>query len=515
MQSIQNRLTFRLLLVTLLAVVLVIHHTPTALAAPASHSRRDTTATGNDGKAKKLIADPKKFLQAAAAKVTPGFAKFGHRARRDNTNFPVVATLSASQTAKQTSLTVDASAATAAGNVKAASQTTQAQVTATSKAATASATVASTSKRKTCKAKTSTSQTKTQQTASTQTRSQQSQTTGQPATSSQTKGQQSTTAVAKEESTSAPSKSTSTASKSTSTSTSSAPTATATDTYGTTEAMTDLKKIMSWAGASDAMTSDQKTETVAALLSAAERYYPDLSKKDTVRYLLSDINAESSFNATAWNGGRLDSGASLGLMQVSPSAGAQELPLWQGHARVSANTFSWTSTAGPGGILKDYTTGQQIVLSSLTSDDLLRPWINIHIGAWAQSNLGRTAGCDPWYWQEISQAAATARAAEATNDSSKSATSYTAMVNARQAETKSLVCASDTVSRSVLTGLGSWVAGATTNGDYSYTGKYDEVSKPYFANIVNGLKVLTGNSTLDQSWIEGLSLTAGVVDYRE
>lgn len=279
--------------------------------------------------------------------------------------------------------------------------------------------------------------------------------------------------------------------------------------------MSDLESIMSWAGATDAMTSSEKNETVSALLSAARRYFPELPTNNTVRYLLADINAESSFDPKAWSGGRLDSGASLGLMQVSPSAGAQILPLWQGHARVSANTFSWTLTPGPEGILIDDETGKQLVLSNLTSDDLYRPWINIHIGAWVQSNLGRTAGCDPYYWENIASTAAAARAAETENESSKSSASYSAMVSAQNKETTALVCASAKVSRSVLTGLGSWVAGATTNGDDSYTGSGDDVSAPYFKNIASGLKVLTGNSTLDSSWLDALTLTAGVVDYRQ
>lgn len=271
---------------------------------------------------------------------------------------------------------------------------------------------------------------------------------------------------------------------------------------------------MDWAGATNAMTEDEKVETVAALLSAAQRYYPEVPTDRTVRYLLADINAESSFSPRAWNGGRLDSGASLGLMQVSPSAGAQELPLWQGHARVSANTFSWSSDEGPGGILIDDTTDQQMVLSSLTSDDLYRPWVNIHIGAWAQSNLGRTAGCDPYYWEGIYNAASAARTAEAANNSQKSDASYAKMTAAEKAETSALVCASDKVSRSVLTGLGSWVAGATTNGDSSYGGKDDDVSAPYFNRISEGLRVLVGDDSLDKSWLEAMTLTAGVVDYR-
>lgn len=267
------------------------------------------------------------------------------------------------------------------------------------------------------------------------------------------------------------------------------------------------------------MNSTQQTETIAALLSAADRYFPELSRKDAVRYLLADINAESSFNVTAYNGGREDSGESLGLMQVSPSSGAEELPLFMGHNRVSYNNYSWSNTPGPAGPLLDYATGQQLVLSTLSRDDLFRPWVAIHLGSWIQSNLGRTASTDPYGWAAISAAQYALLAAQnasttanATGTASQQSTAATKLQSAQAASDSALVGAG--LSRSVLTGLGSWVAGPAVDGDSSYTGSGDDVSAAYFSNIMAGVRVLYGNSSMTTDFLNGLVLTAGLVDYR-
>lgn len=270
---------------------------------------------------------------------------------------------------------------------------------------------------------------------------------------------------------------------------------------------------MAWAGDSDNLNSTQKQETVAALLSATRRYLPELKQQDAVRYLLADIKAESDFLPAAYNGGRLDSGASLGLMQVSPASGAQELPLWMGHSRVGYNSYSWSAVNGTQGELIDYATGQQMVLSALTKEDLLRPWVNIHLGTWVQSNLARTSSCDPYSWTDISQKAAAARSAETSYAAAKLSALYTKMTSAQSAETASLVCSG--LPRSILTGLGSWVAGPAVDGDSSYTGSGDDVSAPYFANIVSGLRFLYSDDSIGTDWLNALVLTAGLVDYRE
>lgn len=275
-----------------------------------------------------------------------------------------------------------------------------------------------------------------------------------------------------------------------------------------------MEKMMSWAGVSKEMTDAQKTETVAALLSAAGRYFPELSTRDTVRYMLADINAESSFNVKAWNAGRDDSGESLGLFQVSPASDAQELPIWMRHARGSYNSYSWSTSPGPAGVLIDYDTRSQLVFSTLKKTDLLRPWVNIHLSTWMQSNLARTSSCNPSSWTEISQKAYAARTAEkACSEASSIERSFlkSAITSAQSAETKALVCSG--LSRSVLTGLGSWVAGPAVDGSSSYKGSKDDVSAPYFANILKGIRVLYGNSSLTTDWLDGLTLTAGLVDF--
>lgn len=328
-----------------------------------------------------------------------------------------------------------------------------------------------------------------------------------------------TSATSTSTSTKAGSSTTTTSTTSTS-ATSTASTATGTcgsSSYGYTEARADLDKIMTWAWASDMQTEDQKVETTYALLSAASRYYPDLPAKVVVRYFLADINAESTFNVTAINGGRLDSGASLGLLQVSPGSGAQILPLFMGHVRVSYNNYSWSDTAGPCGPLLDYATGKQMVLASLATADLYRPWVNIHVAAWVQSNLARTSSSDPWYWEQTSADAYAFIAAQAKYNAAVAAgtstsTLLTAMNKANKTLTADLVGAS--LPRSLLTGAGSWVAGPATGGDGSYTSDDDEISAPYFANIEDGLAALWGDSTHDSDWLDSQVLTAGLVDYR-
>lgn len=504
----------------------------------AREATNDVLSQRTQAKVNKLSAA--RILAAAAAAVTPGYGAKGHMARRDmrdimlesrgqSSNFPKVAKLKSSRNQRrkdaaivvnraQTAPGVGSSDFPTVGLVSSAQQTT-AKPTSSASVSLSSIHTSSLSQPFLLATSASSASSVSSKRAASCTRKSYSSTSKQTSTSTLTSTIVSTTTKTNAaSSTSTHTSMTTLTSTIVTTATTTTPTATATATssYSTKEAMADLNKIMSWAGASDAMTSDQKNETVAALLSASKRYFPEIEVSKVVRYLLADINAESSFNATAWNGGRLDSGESIGLLQVSPGNGSQELPLWMGHSRVSYNNYSWASSPGPMGVLIDYQTGEQMVLSSLTKSDLLRPWLNIHLGAWAQSNLARTASCDPWYWEEISQKAYAARVAEtsyaaAASDSARSS-AQSAMSAAQSAETASLVCAK--LPRSVLTGLGSWVAGAATNGDSSYSGSGDDASASYFANIVKGLKVLLDDSSITTSWLSNMTLTAGLVDYR-
>ncbi|KAJ9478067.1 hypothetical protein PHBOTO_001651 [Pseudozyma hubeiensis] len=274
--------------------------------------------------------------------------------------------------------------------------------------------------------------------------------------------------------------------------------------YGPNEVRHDLHVIRRWAGdLGQLSTRALLDETTAAILSASSRYFPELSTRDAARVIMADIKAESDFDPTVVSGGRLDSGSSWGLMQVSPF-GSGELALFQQHVTVDSNTFSWTGRdnttswvdAGP---LLDWNTGKTLQVSKLTTEDLFRPWVNIHIATWIQSNLARTSSQDPYTWPQISAKSATAR-------SSSAKTSAGAWL----AVDRSLVGAK--LPRSYLTGLGSWVAGPAVDGYGSYTQAGDDVSKPYFNNIADGLSVLY-NTTMTTAWMNSLTLHPGLVDF--
>ena len=176
--------------------------------------------------------------------------------------------------------------------------------------------------------------------------------------------------------------------------------------YGFLEAQDDLYSIRKWAGDLGRLVSkENRNETIMALFDAASRYYPDVDTKTVVRIMLADIKAESDFESENRSAGREDSGQSLGLLQVSPY-GSGELKQFQSMAQVDYNTYSWAVGTGSedevsmGGFselgeLVDFKTNKKINLKSLSDHDLSRPWINIHIAMWIQSNLARTASQDP------------------------------------------------------------------------------------------------------------------------
>lgn len=277
--------------------------------------------------------------------------------------------------------------------------------------------------------------------------------------------------------------------------------------YGPDQVRHDLHVIRKWAGDLDQLaTRALLDETVAAIMSASARYYPELSTRDAARVIMADIKAESDFDSDNISGGRLDSGSSWGLMQVSPF-GSGELTLFQQHATVRRNTYSWSgqynvtttpSTFGAGPLL-DWDTGKLLNIQALTNDDLFRPWINVHVATWIQSNLARTSSQDPYTWPTVYPLSNIAR------NSGKYA--RTAAWNAVDV---ALVGAG--LPRSFLTALGSWVAGPAVDGYGSYTQPGDDVSKPYFSNIAAGLSVLY-NATVQPAWLNTLTLHAGLVDY--
>ena len=254
----------------------------------------------------------------------------------------------------------------------------------------------------------------------------------------------------------------------------------------------DLHVVRKWAGdLGQLSTTALMNETVAAILSAAARYYPEVSTRAAARAIIADIKAESDFNPTLVSGPRLDSGSSWGLMQVSPLGSSRELELFKSHARVNGSSYTWGPSPNLGPLL-DWKTGKKIDLTALTNDDLFRPWINIHVASWIQSNLARTSSQDPYSWTAIAAAAVTGTS---TGDR---------LTN---------LLAGAKLPRSLETGFGSWVAGPSVNGNSGYARSGDDVSTSYFNNINSALNVLY-NSTLPSSWLDTLTLTPGLVDYR-
>ncbi|KAL9935972.1 hypothetical protein V8E36_005549 [Tilletia maclaganii] len=241
-------------------------------------------------------------------------------------------------------------------------------------------------------------------------------------------------------------------------------------TYTASAARADLARIMSWAGDTGRLSAAQTTETIAAIFDVANRYYPELPTKAIARAIIADIKSESDFDSGNTSPGREGSGDSLGLMQVS-QGGSRELTLFQEHARIT------TSRAGP---LKDYSTGKVLDVWDLSTGDLFRPWINIHVASWIQANLGKTGSLDPDRWSSATDSKA-----------------------------------SGGLARNMRTAFGSWVAGPHPDGRSAYLNAGDQISAPYLRSIAKGVDVLYGGQgSIRSSWLDGLTLNTGVVDYR-
>lgn len=304
--------------------------------------------------------------------------------------------------------------------------------------------------------------------------------------------------------------------------------------YNADEVRADLLHIMKWAYDEGNLDGALLNETIAAIMSAAARYYPEVPTRAMCRTIISDIKAESDFQTDLVSGGRLDceclaslllritqishvsypflaAGSSWGLLQVSPGENSQELNLFKEHVRTTRNTFSWTSANGTAGPLIDWDTGDRLLLYPLTNDDLFRPWVNIHVAMWVQSNSARTSSEDPSLWDGVASAAAAARSAEARYAASRTASSKSALTTALRQEATSLTGAG--LPRSVRTGLGTWVAGAATDGAGSYNQTGDDISAQYIRTIAEVMSELYGKK-IGASWFDGLQVNAGLVDYR-
>ncbi|KAK0536478.1 hypothetical protein OC842_001968 [Tilletia horrida] len=326
--------------------------------------------------------------------------------------------------------------------------------------------------------------------------------------------------------------------------------------YGPSEVRADLRRIMAWAGDSGNLNKAQEDETVAAILSVSARYYPELPTRAIARLIMADIKAESDFQPKLVSPGRLDSGDSWGLMQVSPGGSSQELNLFKTHARTGANSFSWvyqpskglTQMAQPGmpnaGPLLDWKTGEVLDMASLTNQDLFRPWINIHVASWIQSNLARTSSQDPSVWGGIARAAQRttisaqqllAAQSQQQQDGSGSGSgsgsggggsllsiniagikiSLPSLKSTHLSDLakEAALLAGSSLPRSVRTGLGSWVAGPASTGEGGFAQNGDDISKQYLRAIAEGVGVIY-QQDVKTSWLDGLKLNAGLVDYR-
>ncbi|CAD6893527.1 unnamed protein product [Tilletia controversa] len=325
--------------------------------------------------------------------------------------------------------------------------------------------------------------------------------------------------------------------------------------YGPSEVRSDLRRIMAWAGDTGNLNQAQEDETVAAILSVAARYYPELPTRAISRVLMADIKAESDFQPRLVSPGRLDSGDSWGLMQVSPGGGSLELKLFKEHARTSGNSFSWvyqpskglTMLAQPGmpnaGPLLDWKTGQPMDLASLTNQDLYRPWVNIHIASWIQANSARTSSQDPSDWDAIARAAQRTtisaqqlRAAQqgggsgsdsSDDDDDNGGGSLLSLniagiklnipnlrsVHLSDLAKQATLLAGASLPRSVRTGLGTWVAGPATTGEGSFAQNGDDISKQYLRAISEGVGIIY-KQDVKTAWLDGLKLNAGLVDYK-
>ncbi|WFD45140.1 hypothetical protein MPSI1_003817 [Malassezia psittaci] len=308
--------------------------------------------------------------------------------------------------------------------------------------------------------------------------------------------------------------------------------------YGFTQAQNDLYAIRKWAGDLKMLKSKaDRNETIMALFNAASRYYPEVDTKVVVRVMLADIKAESDFETNNTSAARLDSGNSVGLVQVSPAGSSDELTEFQKNANADANQYSWTVGKGTSaevkyggksvlGPLLDIDTGKKLNLTKLKKSDLDRPWINLHVAMWLQSNYARTGSQDPSTWSTVSKSSKSVRSAyqpavlKILGTSSNSSSSSSFKSSTYSSKLKSLQSAlkgKNHQKASLATALGSWVAGAAVDSG-GYTTSGDDISSQYFSHISEGLSVMyTGSvnskSKYGKSWLDAIELTPGLIDY--
>lgn len=274
---------------------------------------------------------------------------------------------------------------------------------------------------------------------------------------------------------------------------------------------------MAWAGDSAQLDGDLFEETVQAIWSAAGRYWPEMPATASCRILLAQMRVESDFQASSVDG------PAWGLLQVTPGQDSNELDLFQQHATVSHHRFSWQAGAvsrpqqqpGPAsGALTNYQSSSPLNARALSRHDLLRPWINVHVAVWMQSNLARTGSNDPYDWKAIARLSKKA-AQEAAGRSSSSGESSQSRRRSTAAAASKLAqyLHATRLPYTMETALGSWVAGPATDGEGSYRGSGDTESAAYMSSVLDGVRMLYGNQRLTRAFFSKYSVHPGLVDY--
>lgn len=256
---------------------------------------------------------------------------------------------------------------------------------------------------------------------------------------------------------------------------------------------------MKWAYDTEQLQGGLFNETVDAVWSAAARYWNEVPARAAARIIISDMKAESDFD------NKMVDGPAWGLMQVTPGQDSNELDLFRKHATVKHHKFSWQAGGikdGPGsGALTDYQSSEPLDVASLKNRDLLRPWINVHVASWIQSNLARSGSNDPYDWQEMAKLARTT--VHSTDSSSKS--------KAQKKLDKYLKATG--LPYTFKTALGSWLAGPATDGHGSYAQDGDNQSEDYFGTVMDGVRMLYGKSGMTVQFLNKYKVHPGFVDY--
>jgi len=156
--------------------------------------------------------------------------------------------------------------------------------------------------------------------------------------------------------------------------------------YGPEQCKADLLKTMELDNTGSQLVN-QLDETVAAIMDSAAHYFIELPTKKICRAIISFIRAESAFNPQLIDSSnRITGGLSYGLLGVSPDGNQKELDLFKAKADNSK--------------VLDWKNGQLIDVNSLTTEDLKRPWVNIHVASWFLSNMARAGSADLKDWSK-------------------------------------------------------------------------------------------------------------------